>query len=138
MRLRKRSASSCEDVCKDRRLFSARLQPSNTLQYHFYLPSHILLCFPLSFHLYHVFPNHSICLSTQISLVGLSRRPGEGRYPEHINWSPGFPKARFLDPSSSPHTLHHWVPSYTHMASPTISTLMTHRSISHFDQMIQR
>ncbi len=39
--------------------------------------------------------------------------------------------------SSSPHTLHHWVPSYRHMASPTISTLMTHSSISHFDQMIQ-
>ncbi len=44
-----------------------------------------------------------------ISLVGLSRWPGEGRYPKHINWSPGFPRARFLDPSSSPHTLHHWV-----------------------------
>ncbi len=29
-------------------------------------------------------------------------------------------------------------PSYRHMASPTISTLMTHSSISHFDQMIQR
>ncbi len=73
-----------------------------------------------------------------ISLVGLSRWPGEGRYPKHINWSPGFPRARFLDPSSSPHTLHHWVPSYRHMVSPTISTLMTHSSISHFDQMIQR
>ncbi len=48
-------------------------------------------------------------------LVGLSRWPGEGRYPKHINWSPGFPRARFLDPSSSPHTLHHWVPSYRHM-----------------------
>ncbi len=71
-------------------------------------------------------------------LVGLSRWPGEGRYPKHINWSPGFPRARFLDPSSSPHTLHHWVPSYRHMVSPTISTLMTHSSISHFDQMIQR
>ncbi len=73
-----------------------------------------------------------------ISLVGLSRWPGEGRYPKHINWSLGFPRARFLDPSSSPHTLHHWVPSYRHMVSPTISTLMTHSSISHFDQMIQR
>ncbi len=73
-----------------------------------------------------------------ISLVGLSGWPGEGRYPKHINWSLGFPRARFLDPSSSPHTLHHWVPSYRHMASPTISTLMTHSSISHFDQMIQR
>ncbi len=73
-----------------------------------------------------------------ISLVGLSRWPGEGRYPKHINWSLGFPRARFLDPSSSPHTLHHWVPSYRHMASPTIYTLMTHSSIYHFDQMIQR
>ncbi len=73
-----------------------------------------------------------------ISLVSLSRWPGEGRYPKHINWSPGFPRARFLDPCSSPHTLHHWVPSYRHMVSPTISTLMTHSSISHFDQMIQR
>ncbi len=66
-----------------------------------------------------------------ISLVGLSRWPGEGRNPKHINWSPGFPRDRFLDPSSSPHTLHHWVPSYRHMASPTISTLMTHSFISH-------
>ncbi len=73
-----------------------------------------------------------------ISLVSLSRWPGEGRYPKHINWSPGFPRAQFLDPSSSPHTLHHWVPSYRHMVYPTISTLMTHSSISHFDQMIQR
>ncbi len=39
-----------------------------------------------------------------ISLVGLSRWPGEGRYPKHINWSLGFPRAQFLDPSSSPHT----------------------------------
>ncbi len=73
-----------------------------------------------------------------ISMVGLSRWPGEGRYPKHINWSQGFLRDRFLDPSSSPHTLHHWVPSYRHMASPTIYTLMTHSSISHFDQMIQR
>ncbi len=72
-----------------------------------------------------------------ISLVGLSGWPGEGRYPKHINWSLGFPRDRFLDPSSSPHTLHHWLPSYRHMAS-TISMLMTHSSISHFDQMIQR
>ncbi len=35
-------------------------------------------------------------------------------------------------------SLHHWLPSYRHMASPTISILMTHSSISHFDQMIQR
>ncbi len=73
-----------------------------------------------------------------ISLVGLSGWPGAGRYPNHINWSLGFPRARFLDPSSSPHTLHHWLPSYIHMASPTISMLMTHSFISHFDQMIQR
>ncbi len=73
-----------------------------------------------------------------ISLVGLSWWPGEGRYPKHIIWSLGFPRDRFLDPSSSPHTLHHWLPSYRHMASPTISMLMTHSSISHFDQMIQR
>ncbi len=77
-----------------------------------------------------------------ISLVGLSRWPGDGRYPKQINWSLGFPRDRFLDPPppppSSPHTLRHWVPSYRHMASPTISMLMTHSSISHFDQMIQR
>ncbi len=73
-----------------------------------------------------------------ISLVGLSGWPGEGRYPKHINWSLGFSRDRFLDPSSSPHTLHHWLPSYRHMASPTTSMLMTHSSISHFDQMIQR
>ncbi len=94
--------------------------------------------------------NHQIILSTllslgfhfaglnPISLVGLSGWPGEGRYPKHINWSLGFPRDRFLDPSSSPHTLHHWLPSYRHMASPTTSMLMTHSSISHFDQMIQR
>ncbi len=38
-----------------------------------------------------------------------------------------------MDPSSSPHTLHHWVPSYRHMVSLTITILMTHSSISHFD-----
>ncbi len=37
-----------------------------------------------------------------------------------------------LDPSSSPHTLHHWVPSYKHMVSHTIAMLMTNSSISHF------
>ncbi len=52
-----------------------------------------------------------------ISPVGLSGWPGEGRYPKHINWSLGFLMDRFLDPSSSPHTLHHWDPSYRHMAS---------------------
>ncbi len=73
-----------------------------------------------------------------ISLVGLSGWPGEGRYPKHINWSLGFPRDRFLDPSSSPHTPNQWVPSLRHMASLTISTLMMHSSISHFDQMIQQ
>ncbi len=68
--------------------------------------------------------NHQILLSTlsslditgfhfaglnPISLVCLLGWPGEGRYPQHINWSLGFPRDRFLDPSSSPHTLHHWV-----------------------------
>ncbi len=73
-----------------------------------------------------------------ISPVGLSGWPGEGRYPKHINWSLGFLRDRFLDPSSSPHTLHHWDSSYRHMASPTIATPMTHSSISLFNQMIQR
>ncbi len=73
-----------------------------------------------------------------ISLVGLSGWPGEGRHPEHINWSLGFLRDQSSDPSSSPHTLHHWVPSYRCMASPTIATPMTHSSISLFNQMIQR
>ncbi len=46
------------------RVFTRATTPSNTLKYHFYLPSHTLLCYPLSFHLYPVFPNHSGCLST--------------------------------------------------------------------------
>ncbi len=90
--------------------------------------------------------NHQILLSTLSSLgitgipfagsnpispVGLSGWPGEGRYPKHINWSLEFLRVRFLDPSYSPHTLHHWDPSYRHMASPTIATPMTHSSISH-------
>ncbi len=62
--------------CKDGRLFPARLQPSNdtehTLKYHFYLPSHTLLPYPLSLHLYHVFPNHSGSLSTTLSILGLT------------------------------------------------------------------
>ncbi len=73
-----------------------------------------------------------------ISMAGLSRWPGEGRYPQNINWSLGFLRDRFLDPSSSPHTLHHRVPWYKHMVSHTIAILMTHSSISHFEQMIQR
>ncbi len=72
-----------------------------------------------------------------ISPVGLSGRPGEGRYPKHINWSLGFLRVQFLDPSSSPHTLHHWVPSYRHMAFSIIATPTTHSSISLFNQMIQ-
>ncbi len=84
-------------------------------------PSHH--CISLGFHFAGLNP---------ISLVSLSGWPGEGRYPKHINLSLGFPRDRFLDPSSSPHTLHRWLPSYRHMASPTISMLMTHSSISHF------
>ncbi len=68
--------------------------------------------------------NHQILLSTlsslgfhfaglnPISLVALSGWPGEGRYPKHINWSLGFPRDRFLDPSASPHTLHRWLLSF--------------------------
>ena len=73
-----------------------------------------------------------------ISLVGLSGWLGEGRYPKHINLSLGFLRDQFLDSSSSPYTLHHWVPSYRHMASPTIAMLMTHSSIFHFSMMIQQ
>ncbi len=73
-----------------------------------------------------------------ISLVGILRCPGEGRYPKHINWSLGFLRGQLLDPSSSPHTLHHWVPSNKHIVVPTIAMLMTHSCISHFDLMIQR
>ncbi len=47
------------------------------------------------------------------------------RSPQNINWSLGYLRDRFLDPSSSPHTLHHWVPSYRHMASPTKSLTRT-------------
>ncbi len=50
----------------------------------------------------------------------------------------GFLRDQFLDHSSSPYTLHHWVPLYKHMVSLTIAILMTHNSIFHFDQMIQR
>ncbi len=57
-------------------------------------------------------------------MVGLSRWPGEGRYLQYINWSLGLLSDRFLEPSSSPHTLHHWVPSYRHMASHTIYMLI--------------
>ncbi len=53
-----------------------------------------------------------------------------GRYPKHINWLLGFPRDGFLDLSSSPHTLHHWIPSYRHMASPTTASLITRNSLS--------
>ncbi len=65
-------------------------------------------------------PNHWTSLGIHfaglnpISLVDLSRWPGEWRYPKHINWSPGFPRARFLDPSSSPHTLHAYITGSHH------------------------
>ncbi len=97
--------------------------------------------------------NHQILLTT-LSSLGITGIPlcwfesylnvrsfkvaWEGMYPQNINWSLGFIRDRFLDPSSSPHALHHWVPSYRHMVSHTIAMLMTHGSISHFDQMIQR
>ncbi|KAI2644658.1 putative RNA-directed DNA polymerase from transposon BS [Labeo rohita] len=55
-----------------------------------------------------------------ISQVGLSGWPGEGRYPKHIIWPLGFLRDQFLDPSSSPFTLHHWGPSYRHMACLTM------------------
>ncbi len=70
-----------------------------------------------------------------ISMIGISRWPGEGRYHQNINWSPGFLRDQFLDPSSSQH---HWVSSDKHIVSHTIAKLMTHSSISHFDQTIQR
>ncbi len=73
-----------------------------------------------------------------ISMIGISRWPGEGRYHQNINWSLGFLRDQFLDPSSSQHTLHHWVSSDKHIVSHTIAKLMTHSSISHFDQTIQR
>ncbi len=44
-----------------------------------------------------------------ISMVGLSRWPGEERYPQNINWSLGFLRDQFLDPSSSPYTLWWWL-----------------------------
>ncbi len=81
--------------------------------------------------------NHKILLSTLSSLdiTGIPLRWFEsyltGR-PFRVAWGgevskahqlvTGVPRDRFLDPSSSPHTLHHWVPSYRHMASPTIAT----------------
>ncbi len=83
--------------------------------------------------------NHHILLSTLSSLdiTGIPLRwfksylNGRSRWPGSL----GFLRDRFLDPSSSPHTLHHWVPSYKHMVSHSIAMLM---ALSHFDQMIQR
>ncbi len=89
--------------------------------------------------------NHQIILSTLSSLditgiplrwfesylTGRSLRVAwEGEVSKAHQLVMGFPRARFLDPSSSPHTLHHWVPSYRHMASPTISMLMTQLYLS--------
>ncbi len=37
-------------------------------------------------------------------MAGISRWPGDGRYPQNIIWSLLFLRDRFLDPSSSPHT----------------------------------
>ncbi len=85
--------------------------------------------------------NHQILLSTlsslefhfaglnPISLVGLSGWPGEGRYPKHINWSLGFPRDRFLDPSSSPHTLHHWLSFTIQLSSSTITPSASVRNL---------
>ncbi len=71
--------------------------------------------------------NHQILLSTLSSLditghsqvesylTGRSSGwPGEGRYSKHINWSLGFLRDRFLDPSSSP--------QYTASLGPIIQT----------------
>ncbi len=82
--------------------------------------------------------NHQILLSTLSSLdiTGIPLRWFESYLTGRsfrVAWG-----REFLDPSSSPHTLHHWIPSYRHMASPTIATLMTHSSISLFNLMIQR
>ncbi len=67
--------------------------------------------------------NHQILLSTLSSLdiTGIPLRWFESYLTGpsfRVAWSLGFLRDRFLDPSSSPHTLHHWVPSYRHMASP--------------------
>ncbi len=59
-----------------------------------------------------------------------SRWTGEGKYSQNINWSLGFLRDRFLDPSSSPHTLHHWIPSYKHMVSHTIAICWWHTALS--------
>ncbi len=63
-----------------------------------------------------------------ISLAGPSRWPGEGRNPEQINWSLGFLRGKFLDHSSSPHTLHHWVPSPSYL-DPLMTIYIPSRSL---------
>ncbi len=97
----------------------------------------ILVIYLHMFHFIAFFLSFLIWGHFKIVNLKFSGWPGEGRYPKHINWSLGFPRDQFLDPSSSPHTLHHWVPSYRHMVSHTITILMTHSSISRFDHMIQ-
>ncbi len=72
-----------------------------------------------------------------ISQVGLSGFPGEESYPKNINWPQDFLGDWFLDPSSSPFTLHNSDPLYNNVVSPTISMLMTHSSIINFNQRIK-
>ncbi len=90
--------------------------------------------------------NHQILLST-LSSLGITGIPlrwfesyltGRSFRVAWVNWSLEFLRVRFLDPSSSPHTIHHWVPSYRYMASPIIAMPMTRSSISLFNLMIQR
>ncbi len=50
-----------------------------------------------------------------ISMAGLSRWPGEGRYPQNINWSLGFLRDWFLDP---PPLLHiHYITGSHHTST---------------------
>ncbi len=55
--------------------FNRAAKPSNTLKYHFYLPSHThtLLCYPPSFHIDHAFPNIQV-LSQPRSNITRSRQ----------------------------------------------------------------
>ncbi len=86
--------------------------------------------------------NHQILLSTLSSLdiTGIPLRWFESYLTGRsfrVAWGGEVAKAHKLV-TGVPQGSVHWVPSYRHMVSPTISTLMTHSSISHFDQMIQR